>query len=83
MSLDFPISVVARDYLAILATSVPSERCFSITGSVLTTRRAAMTKGIVNAIMCCKYWLGFDDELAHQDMVQERKLAEEGLEGNF
>ena len=42
-----------------------------------------MTKGIVNAIMCCKYWLGFDDELAHQDMVQERKLAEGGLGGNF
>ena len=80
----FPnLSRMARDYLAIPATSVPSERCFSIAGSVLTTRRAAMTEGMANAIMCCKYWLGFNDELAHDDMVQERKLAEEGLEGDL
>lgn len=32
-----------------------------------------MTEGMANAIMCCMYWLGFDG-LAHQDMVQERKL---------
>ena len=38
---------------------------------------------MANAIMCCKCWLGFDDELAHQDMVQERKLAEEGLGAIF
>ena len=79
----FPnLSRMVRDYLAIPATSVPSERCFSIAGSVLTTRGAAMTEGMANSIMCCKYWLGFNDELAHQDMVQERKLAE-GLEGDL
>ena len=71
---------MSRDYLAILATSVPSERCFSIAGSVLTKRRSAMTEGMANAIMCCKYWLGFD-ELCQQDMVLEG-VTEGGLEGN-
>ena len=78
----FPnLSRMARDYLAIPATSVPSECCFSIAGSVLTKRRSAMTEGMANAIMCCKYWLGFE-EFAHQDLTQERRLAEEGLEGD-
>ena len=67
----FPnLSRMARDYLAIPATSVPSERCFPIAGSVLTKRRSVMTEGMANAIMCCKYWLGFD-ELPPQDILQE------------
>ena len=78
----FPnLSRMARDYLAIPATSVPSECCFSIAGSVLTKRRSAMTEGMANAIICCKYWLGFR-EFAHQDMSYERKLAEEGHESD-
>ena len=40
-----------------------------------------MTEGMANAIMCCKYWLGFE-EFAHQDLTPERRLAEEGLEGD-
>ena len=60
---------MARNYLAIPATNGPSERSFSIPGSVLATRKAAMTEGMAKAIMCCKYWLRFNDELAHDDMV--------------
>ena len=66
---NYCLSRMARDYLAIPATSVPSERCFSIAGSVLTKRRSSMTEGMANAIMCCKYWLGFD-ELCQQDLSQ-------------
>ena len=73
----FPnLSRMARDYLAIPATSVPSERCFSIAGSVLTKRRSSMTEGMANAIMCCKYWLGFD-ELCQQDLSQLIEAGEE------
>ena len=76
----FPtLSVMARDYLAIPATSVPSEYCFSIAGNILTKRRGGMTEGIANAIMSCKYWLGFD-EITQQDMNIEGTLAEDGLE---
>lgn len=76
----FPnLSRMARDYLAIPATSVPSEDCFSIAGNVSTKRRSVMTEGMANAIMCCKYWLGFD-EFTPLDMVLERGLVEEGIE---
>jgi len=70
---------MARRYLAIPATSVSSERCFSIAGNVLTKRRSSMTEGMANAIMCCKYWLGFD-EFTLLDMILERGLAEVGIE---
>jgi len=53
----------------------------SIAGNVLTKRRSAMTEGMANAIMCCKYWLGFD-EFTPQDMIQEQGIAEEGLEAD-
>ena len=79
----FPnLSRMARDYLAIPATSVPSERCFSIAGSVLTKRRSVMTEGMANAIMCCKYWLGFH-ELPSLDSLQECDLTEESMDGDI
>ena len=79
----FPnLSRMARDYLAIPATSVPSERCFSLAGNVLTKQRSSMTEGMANAIMCCKYWLGYD-EFSTQDMLQERVLVEESPEGDI
>ena len=31
----------------------------SNSGSVLTKLRSSMIEGMANAIMCCKYWLGF------------------------
>jgi len=76
------LSRMARDYLAIPATSVPSECCFSIAGNVLTKRRSSMTEGMANTIMCCKYWLGFD-EFTPLDMILERGLAEERIEGDI
>ena len=79
----FPsLSLMARDYLAIPATSVPLERCFSIAGNILTKQRGGMTEGIANAIMSCKYWLGFDEIIQH-DMIVEGTLAEDELEGIF
>ena len=68
----FPnLSCMARDYLAISATSVPSERCFSIASSLLTKQRGRMAEGMANAIMCCKYWLGFE-EYTTQELLLEQ-----------
>ena len=41
-----------------------------------------MTEGMANAIMCCKYWLGFDELSSAQDILQESDIVEEGGEGN-
>lgn len=66
---------MARDYLAIPATSVPSERCFSIASGLLTKQRGKMAEGMANTIMCCKYWLGFDEYTP-----EELALEQEGLQ---
>ena len=41
-----------------------------------------MTEGIANAIMSCKYGLGFY-EINQHDMIVEGTLAEDGLEGDI
>ena len=41
-----------------------------------------MTEGIANAIMSCKYQLGFD-EIIQQDLNVEGILVEDGLEENI
>lgn len=68
----FPnLSCMARDYLAIPATSVPSERCFSIASGLLTKQRGRIAEGMANAIMCCKYWLGFDEYTSQELSLEE------------
>ena len=44
------VSVLARKYLSISATSVPSERAFSLTGHLVNEKRAALLPGTVNKI---------------------------------
>ena len=44
------ISVLARKYLSIPATSVPSERAFSLTGHLVNEKRAALLPGTVNTL---------------------------------
>ena len=62
---------MARDYLAIPATSVPSEQVFSVAGQILTKRRSAMTECMMNTLMCTKNWLGFK-EITQEELAIER-----------
>ena len=48
----FPhVAKLARTYLAVSATSTPSERVFSATGNIVTKKRAALSPENVNAFI--------------------------------
>jgi hypothetical protein len=50
---------VARRYLPMQATSVDSERLFSIAGHLVSPRRTRMTVQTVRNLICLRSWLGF------------------------
>ena len=47
---------MARDFLAIPFTSVPSEQCFSISKNLITNQRNRLAGKTVRACMCLKSW---------------------------
>ena len=54
----FPtIAQMARDYLAIQATSVACESTFSESGQLITSRRACMSEENIEASMLCRNWM--------------------------
>ena len=52
------LAAMARDILAIQATSAPSERAFSFARQVVTEFRASLAPKTIRAILCLKTWLG-------------------------
>ena len=52
------LSKMARDYLAIPATSVPSEQCFSISKNLITNNRNRLMGKTVRMCMCLRSWNG-------------------------
>lgn len=57
----FPrIQMMARDYLAIMATSVPSEEAFSASGATISSRRARLGDDAVTAISELQAFLDFN-----------------------
>ena len=53
----FPnLSRMARDYLAIPATSVPSEESFSIGKNLITDKRNRLAGKTIRTCMCLKSW---------------------------
>lgn len=47
---------MARDYLAIPATSVPSEQCFSASKNLVTINRNRLKGKTIRACMCLNSW---------------------------
>jgi len=57
---------------------------FSIAGRILTKRRSSLSENVMNALMCCRNWLGFpevtQEELtAVEDLLDQlQKLSADG-----
>ena len=51
------LSKIARDYLAVRPTSVPSERKFSSSGLLIGDLRTNLSSEKVRELMCLKSWL--------------------------
>lgn len=67
---DFPlICQMANDFLAIPATSAPSERVFSMAGNLLSKRRSRICSENVRFVLCLRSWgiLAIDDD---EDEIQ-------------
>jgi len=57
-SSEYPIlAQMARDYLSIMSTSVPSEQLFSIAGKQITQTRNRLHPDTIQACLCLKSWL--------------------------
>ncbi len=57
-SLKYPVlSHIARDVLAIPASTVPSENAFSTGGRVINDYRSRLTPEIVEALICLQDWM--------------------------
>jgi hAT family dimerisation domain. len=55
--LQYPrLARMARDYLAITATSVPSEQSFSLSKNLITCNRNRLLGKMIRACMCLKSW---------------------------
>ena len=48
---------MAIDFLPISSTSVPSEKCFSISKNLITDHRNRLIEKTIRASMCLKSWL--------------------------
>jgi hypothetical protein len=54
---DFPIiTLMARDYIAIPATSAPSERVFSVAGNLITKKWTKISSENVQYVLCLRSW---------------------------
>ena len=76
----YPIAAsLARDYLAIMASSVSSERAFSSAGITLSKRRNRLKGDIVEALQCLKCM--YHNDLIFQEVVlameEEAELEDE------
>lgn len=72
---DFPIiTAMARDFLAIPATSAPSERVFSMAGNLLSKKRTRISSENVRIVLCLRSW----GLLVDADDEDEIRISEEG-----
>ena len=75
---------LARDHLAIMASSVSSERAFSSAGITISKRQNCLKPDVVEALQCLKFMIKWDlffwfDPSIAADEMQEEEEAASGL----
>lgn len=71
----FPILArMARDYLAVMATSAASEGQFSIFSDIITKKRNRIEKETANKIICLKSWNIISEKLIISEPDSELEL---------
>ena len=56
------LSKIARDYIGIPSTSVPSEQAFSKSGELISKRRNRLGDSTIEACMCLNSWIKLLDD---------------------
>lgn len=73
---DFPIiTQMARDYLAIPATSAPAERVFSMAGNLISKKRGRICSENVRYVLCLRSW----GILLESDNEPEILISDDGM----
>jgi len=75
----FPIiTQIVRDYLAIPATSAPSERVFSVAGNLISKKRASIASENVRYVLCLRAWglLAEDDDEVEVNIDEEGRIVD-------
>ena len=68
----YPIlALMARHYLAIPATSVPSEQIFSQAGNIATKLRNRLQPETLEYILCVQSWLRYPEVLAAEVAIED------------
>jgi hypothetical protein len=74
----FPIIYnIARDYLAILATSTPSEATFSKVGNIVTKSRNRLLSSTIKKLIILKEFKAIEDK---EELINDNLLFKEDLE---
>jgi hypothetical protein len=73
--LTYPVlSIMAKDILTVLVSTISLESTFSLTGRIIDERRRRLESNVVDMLTCIKDWE--DAEARMQHMVDDKELEE-------